>query len=110
MFDGPILFGIADADLSAAEIEECIESTLLNPNQVPANEESMRAVWPLEMLTMHDPDQGPQELVRKGSINLKWTFRNPAGWNYWAYNASGVVITTGSFIQCFSKSFGVWVV
>ncbi len=108
--DGPLLFGVASGHLLAAEIEEAIESILLNRGGVPEGEQAMRPVWPLEVFVMHDPDQGPQsDLTRKGSFNPKWTFTNPDGWRYWVYNMTGGAIITGSTISLITKSFGVWV-
>ncbi len=109
VLDGPLLVGIADSSLTAAEIEEAIESQVLNSNST-SSEESMRAVWPLEVFNLSDPDGGPQsDLTRKDSKNLKWTFNNPNGWQWWVYNMSPFAITTGSQLIINAKAFGVWV-
>ncbi len=108
--NGPLLFGVASGHLLASEIEECIESVLLNRGGIPEGEQAMRPVWPLETFIIHDPDQGPQsDLTRDGSFNPRWTFTNPDGWRYWVYNMSSFVITTGSLLSAITKSYGVWV-
>ncbi len=109
ILDGPILIGIAQGNQNAAEIEECVEAVVLNRG---ANEEelSMRPVWPLEMFILPDPDLQVNELlVKKGSINLRWTFPNPDGWVFWAYNQNSNALITGSFVNAFFKMFGMWV-
>ncbi len=109
LFDGPAWVGIADSRYTAAEIEECLESLVINRGNTE-EEEAMRAVWPLEMIMIPDPDTGDTSgLVRKGSKNINWTFTNPNGWKYWVYNASGVNFITGSTLELQAKIFGVWV-
>jgi len=108
VFDGPVIIGIAQGNLTAAQIEECIETTVLNRGQVES-ENAMRPVWPLEIIMLPDPDAQINELTRKGSINLRWTFPNPSGWVWWAWNKSGFALVTGSTVEAHAKIFGVWV-
>ncbi len=107
--EGPVLIGIASGDLSAAKIEEALEAVPLNRNST-ALELSMRPVWPLEVFQLTDLDLGVQsDQTRKGSINLRWTFENPSGWTWFAYNFGGGAITTGLNAAMFAKIFGMWV-
>ncbi len=109
LINGPMLIGLADSRYSAAEIEECIESTVLNRGNTD-EELAMRAVWPLEMINVPDADAGDiSDLVRKGSVNIRWTFTNPNGWKWWVYNASAGAFASGNLLQVQSKIFGVWV-
>ncbi len=109
--DGPLLFGMADAALTGAQIEECLESVVLNRGAVPEEEQAMRPVWPLEIFTLMDVDAGNGAMKPgplKGSFNPRWTFRNPEGFTYWVYNMSSAAIATGSVIEGLFKHFGVW--
>ncbi len=109
VLDGPIVIGFAAANLSAAEIEECIEAVPVNRGDILL-EKTMRPVWPLEIMVFEDPDTGNSgAFVRKGSFNPKWTFQNPDGWVWWIYNLSTAALTTGSLLSIFAKYFGVWV-
>ncbi len=104
-----ILFGVADGALTAAEIEEALEARATDANDVPATEQSMRAVWPLEIMGENSAGSG-SGMLTKGSVKLKWTFRNPDTWTYWLYNTdSGNALTTGSRLGVIAKIFGVWV-
>ncbi len=108
--EGPLLVGIASKALSAAEVEECIEATPANHSD-NANEHSMRAVWPLEtFFQLGDTSSAiPANVSAKGIVNLKWTFEEDGGWNWFAYNYSGVALTAGATINIVAKHFGVWV-
>ncbi len=111
LFGGPILIGVAYGDLIAAEIEEALESVVLGQGDLPAIEEAMRPVWPLEIILMPDADLGnSSDLTRKGEFSPRWTFPNPSGWRWWVYNMSTVALVAGNGISVQSKSFGVWVV
>ncbi len=106
-----ILFGVADGALTAAEIEEALEARAGDSNDVPETEQSMRAVWPLEIMGENSAGSGSPSLGTKGSINLKWTFKDPDGWTFWLYNTdSANPLTTGSKLSVITKIFGVWVV
>ncbi len=110
VLDGPITIGIASGDLTSAEIEEAIEAAPLGNSDVVANARSMRPVWPLESYVLKDPDTGGvPALTRKGSINIRWTFPNPTGWTYWAFNHGAGTLTTGNNIFGLLKLFGLWV-
>ncbi len=101
-----VLFGLADGALTAAEIEECIENQALDSNDVPAIEQSMRPVWPMDMLV--DSAGGTPNV--SGSIKPRWTFKDTDSWQYWAYNPdSSTALTTGGELPLVCKIFGVWV-
>ncbi len=111
IFEGPVMIGMAHGDLTAAEIEAALESVVLGAVDLVANEEAGRPVWPLELILLPDADQGNAvDLSRKGSFTPRWTFPNPAGWQWWVWNLNAVTaVTTGSFISIVAKTFGVWV-
>ncbi len=108
ILDGPLMVGLAAANLTAAQIEEAIEAIPVNRGDT-ALEASMRPVWPLEVFNLWDVDSGPIDTTRKGTFNPKWTFQNPDGWTWWTYNMSDATMVTGSDISIFAKYFGVWV-
>ncbi len=104
-----LLIGMADGGLTAAEIEEAIESRPQDLNDYPANEQVMRPVWPVEILG--DASAGAGPVTVKGTVNPKWTFKSPEGWQWWIYNTSAAAATTtGGIVTIIAKHFGVWVV
>ncbi len=108
--DGPVVVGMAHGGLTAALIEETLESTVLDQGSFVAIEEASRPVWPLEVFMIPDADSGNVvDLTRKGSFTPRWTFNNPDGWVWWAYNLSSQVLITGNELNIQAKCFGVWV-
>lgn len=108
--EGPVYIGIADNELSVAEIAECVGAEgPLDRNDNLATERANRPVWLLAQLTVDKaygtltPDGMPYEKV------LRWTFSNADGWTFFAINKSGSALTTGTVIYVHAKHFGVWV-
>ena len=107
-----LVFGIADGDLTLAEIEEAIENGgPLGPNDTVQDAIAMRLV---KFIGMTDRETGT-ELVfhnHEGGHRMVtkpcWTFARTKSWNWFVYNM-GVVPTTGAIVLFRSKSFGVWV-
>ncbi len=103
-----VLVGIADGHMTAPEIEEALEARPNDGNDVPAVEEVMRPVWPIAI--MGGSESGSGRTVYQGSINVRWTFKNPEGWNWWVYNIDNSnALTTGSIFHSITKYFGMWV-
>ncbi len=99
-----VLIGMANGELSAAEIEGSLESTPLNSNDRGELEKALRAVFPIVQFTIGD-DPASIDIVK----TLRWTFNNPEGWSWWMYNPRTAAMTTGAEIILFAKHFGVWV-
>ncbi len=110
--DGPLLLGIADNELSVTEIKECLEANgPLDRNDRVSMEHATRPVWPYFQISndssanahIENSNQMPQE----GSP--RWTFSNPEGWTWWAYNMGTGALTDAGFIRIEVKYYGVWV-
>ncbi len=102
-----VLFGIADGALTAAEIEETLEARPGDSNDVPESEAVMRPVWPLVMLGETATGAGPT--IAHGEKTIRWTFKDAAGWTWWAYNVDAGALTSGNQIVVNTKYWGVWV-
>ncbi len=109
-----LIFGIANGALSAAEIEEAIESGgPLDRNDRVREERSMRNVKALGAM-----DKAENAATRSwftneaGGLLLlskhRWTYSNPEGWDWWVYNLGGSM-TTGALLQLYAVHYGVWV-
>jgi len=107
--DGPIYFGVANGELTVAEIAEVLAQTgPLNRNDAARTEQALRQVKILEVFGPQTAGGG-QVPWKKGSWNPRWTYSNPQGWNFFAFNQSGGVLVTGNVLRFRAKNFGVWV-
>ncbi len=110
-----LLFGIANGDLTAPEMEESIEAGgPLDRNDRIPSEQAERNVKILGAVAKSEAaateawvtnDQGGLMLTSKH----RWTYSNPEGWDWWIYNMGGS-LTTGATLQLYAVHYGVWVV
>ncbi len=109
-----ILIGLADGDLSLAEIEEAIEQTLpLGPNDAVGEAVAERFVkWLGATPVVHATATEKLFTNEKGghmmSETVRWTYARTKSWNYFVYNL-GAALTTGASCTIRAKQFGVWV-
>lgn len=98
--------GIASGELTVAEIGEALNlSGPLDRNDRLGEERASRPVWILATIGAGSdlPNDGvPMEKT------IRWTFSNPEGFQFFAYNR-GPALTTGGIIRLGFKAFGVWV-
>lgn len=111
--DGPIYFGVANGELSIAEIAEVMVQTgPSNRNDAARSEQALRKV---EILAVFGPansnSSGAGDQKWKGPIVTKprWTYSDPEGWNYFIFNQSGGALVTGNIFRYRAKHYGVWV-
>ncbi len=109
-----LLLGLADGDLSIAEIEEAIEANgPVDANDVVIGNTAMRPVWILGVLRKEtaalwgrffDAVTGAPSVTAKP----RWTFSSTKSWNWFVYN-QGIALQAGSSAKMTSKTWGVWV-
>lgn len=111
--EGAVLFGLADGDLSDAEIEECLEADgPQDSNDRIGKEKAERPVYPILMFPTQQAASGVPKHTDGKPVEWKkrWTFQNGKGWRWWAYNLDqSAALTTGSLIRVFATHYGVWV-
>lgn len=105
--EGPITVGIADENLTVAEIAECLATEgPKDRNENAESEQSHRPVWELVVIENDSAERGgvhqPIEKV------LRWTFSAAEGWCWFAYNDSGAQLAGGTIVRIRAKHFGVW--
>ncbi len=110
-----LLLGIANGELTSAEIAECLSvNGPVDRNDRLAIEKAERfckifgATGPNKgdgstTQTFYGIDGGPLMEVKP-----RWTFSDPEAWNWFIYN-NGLVLTTGSTYQLLITNYGVWV-
>ncbi len=107
-----LLFGLADGDLTLAEIEAAIETNApVGPNDTIGAEVAQRPVW---FMGAVDRETGTEAIFENENgghmlvIKPRWTFARTKSWNFFVYNL-GAAITTGATVSIRDKLFGVWV-
>ncbi len=109
-----VLLGIANGELSAAEIAACINANGPDDrNDRVKAELASRGVWMFDHLR-EQPGQtlGVNEIVndnRKNEFAIRWTFTPTEGWDWFVFNPLDGAITTGPVFRIFAKHYGVWV-
>ncbi len=99
--DGPLLFGIASAEWSLAEIEQYLEVIVRDQRDATNNEQAARSVQVLGALGLR------LETVYQREKVILPTFREGQGWNMWVYNR-GIAMTTGALVKMSGRFFGRW--
>lgn len=103
--DGPVMIGLADNELTIAEIAECLQADVTDRNDRLEDEKATRPVWILSTY-IHGSEIANNGLPIEKTI--RWTFSNTEGFCLFAYNASNSTNTTGDVVH-HAKYFGVWV-
>ncbi len=109
-----LLYGIANGELSAVEIAECL--TIDGPddrNDANGNEKAMRAVWLIGKLVKPAVSAVDGPIIgREGGPMMtwkkRWTFSNPEGMSWFIFNA-GATLTTGASCRTQATVYGLWV-
>ncbi len=112
--EGPILLGLADNELSEAEIAECINAAgPLDRNDNLARERAERPVWIIGQFDGAAADGVVNDGQMIDTVKQKsvpsWTFSNPEGFTLFAFNNSAALLTTGAEVRFQSTYYGVWV-
>ncbi len=109
--DDKVLLGIADGELSAAEIAECINADgPLDRNDNLTRERAERPVWLLEGI-LPSIDGGTTIVTGYAYTEWtkRWTFSNPEGLQFFVYNPDTDALTTGAGVSVTATIYGVWV-
>ncbi len=97
----PLAIYVASGELIQAEVEEAIEAIPLHARDVPAIEQTARAVQLLGLVEQTNPlhlDMG----------NRLPKFRENIGWQFWAYNPMSAAFTTGAVASGQIWLYGRW--
>ncbi len=110
--EGPILYGIMNADFSLAELEEYLElAGPLTPNDKVSSERASRGQF-IRVLGVAGPslDQTTIRHVNHKMSGLKFaeTGESTGGWEWWIYNLGAATLTTGSVLSLFCQHFVAW--
>ncbi len=110
-----LVLGIANADLTAAELaESLVTDGPVNASDRDKAEEAGRftrmlsgAAHPTDgnSIVPFLGDQGGP-IVEK---TIRWTFSKGVGWDWFIFNNDGSALTTGATLRLLATHYGVWV-
>ncbi len=97
--EGPIVFGVAHADYTDAEIEAWIETlNTWNEGNLISKEIANRKIRQIGTFSLAESDeQFNNGLPVKTKLN--WVILQAQGLRMWAYNRGGAVMTTGAVLR-----------
>ncbi len=103
----PLMFGVANSDLSVTEIDEAIEASPTSKSDIIARERARRPVRKIGNFT------GPASDVewndgRPMRSTIKMYLAEGVELNAWVKNKSGAVLTTGGIVRVFGNLYGSW--
>ncbi len=104
---------LLNGELSLAEAEACIESNGPTDRNDRVNTE-LAERWVRYVGHFADKSGAAGNRVLEGEgrpvvIKPGWTFSDPEGWEWMAYNAGGANMTTGGVLSLKATHYGVWV-
>ncbi len=109
-----LLLGIANGELTAAEVAEALTvDGPVNANQRLQQEQATRFVKIIGAFESDGvtPTGGMFRNAEGGpliTVKPRWTFHNPEGWSFFIFN-SGDALTTGGSATQVATHYGVWV-
>ncbi len=105
--EGAIIFGMADNDLTVAEIAENLTTDQLDPNDIIARERARR---PVRVLGIFSAEVANRALNSGMPLKkrIKLTFGSAKGFCFFAFNRSGASLTTGAVISIDGVLYGRW--
>ncbi len=109
-----LLLGIANGELSVAEIAETLNlDGPVDRNDRVAQEQATRWVKILGTYDMRDITAVSGKLRDKyGGFMIeskdRWTYSNPEGWQFFIFN-DGIALATGANVRMVVTHYGVWV-
>jgi len=111
--DGPLVMGIANDSLSAAEIVAAlIADGPLDRSDRVKQELAERGVFAFDMdLISFDVSTASVNGSRVSGVvtnTQRWTYSSAVGWSLWIFNLGTGALTTGGVVRVLSKYFGVW--
>ncbi len=105
--EGPRRIGFAHGDYSITEISECLDVTLLGPDNKIEQERSKRLVRTIGKLKANASEESLNEglPIRK---KIGWVIGDGEVFNLWHRNLSLATLTTGSSISAEGLIYGRW--
>ncbi len=110
-----LVLGLANSDLTAAEIaESLVTDGPVNASDRDKAEEAGRFTRMLSGSAQmddggsirHFPNEHGGPIIEK---TIRWTFSKGVGWDWFIFNNDGSALTTGATLRLVATHYGVWV-
>ncbi len=112
-----LMLGIANGELSIAEISECLAANgPTGPSDRNRIERAERQVHIVGVLERNDPADtvGSFRDVNSGAPMITdkfpWTYTDQDSWQWFVFNPSAAGVTTGASLHLVATHYGVWVI
>lgn len=103
-----LMLGIANGNLSLAELEASIESNgPVDRSDRILTELAERAVWYIGRF--HGPGFASSLASLDAIFKARWSFGETDGWNFFIHNLDASALTTGATVRMKVTHFGVWI-
>ncbi len=109
-----LMLGIANGELSVAEIAGCLltdgPTDRNDRGKIETAERNVVLLSEIEPVLsgvteqFHGENGGP-----KITSKHRWTYSNPEGWDFFIWNHSGAALTTGATARLIQTTYGLWV-
>ncbi len=106
--EGPLTFGVANDDLSVAEIGEALDAVVTSESDIIARERARRPVRRLGFVNDMDELGADWNNGNPKRIKLKFNLANGIEIAGWIRNQSGATLTTGAIIEWQGTIYGYW--
>ncbi len=106
--EAPILFGVANSNLSTAEIAEMLDAVPNSQTDIIALERVRRPVRQIGVFH----GQSVNTIINDGKVvrtKFHTVLDEGTEVTAWARNESGATLTTGMTIHCFGRVYGYWI-
>ncbi len=105
----PIQVGIAQGDLTVAEVVEAVTAAPTGPGDIIQNERARRPV----RISGQFGDVGTDQSLAHGEMvrtKARFLISDGKSFNAWALNRSGANLTTGAVIRVTGRAYGRWLI
>ncbi len=96
--EGPLVFGVAHSDYTAAEIVEALAATIVDGSDKIAAEQANRLVRKIGVFSGFDTNETFND-GKSMKTRLNWEIQDGVSLNIWVLNNTGAILTTGAAIQ-----------
>ncbi len=109
-----LCLGIANGELSATEVTECLNADgPLDRNDRLAQERAERFCKIFATVGLQTATAAAMVFIGKGGsyvleVKPNWTFSNPEGWSFFVFNNDPAALTTGATVSLAATHYGVW--
>ncbi len=107
--EGPVALGLANGDLSVAEIKEAINASPVSRSDIIAREQARRPIREVGQVSA-DSDGGVLQLNDGQPVrtSVKMYLAEGTELNAFAFNQTGVALTTGAIVRIWGTLYGTW--